>query len=97
MIVFTCRHACSSAQTRTGVAFRRRQVQCEGEPSNRQLDLFCQNWTSSSWEDVGSVSDIYLPGYGIDAVGGFWKNCHPFRLALLCVQQPWYAENPVPH
>lgn len=61
------------------------------------LDLFCQNWTSSSWDDMGSVSDIYLPGYGIDAVGGSWRNCHLFRLAPLCVQQAWYAENPVPH
>ena len=64
-----------------------------------QTDGYCADWTSATWEDMGSTTPIDTAGYGGKAdVYDFegWSNCRQFHLPLLCVQQAWYPEDPKP-
>ncbi len=60
-------------------------------------DGYCDDWTSSSWDDLGSITPTYDPGYGNHPNGQAWTNCYSSSMALLCVQQAWYPEDPTPN
>jgi cysteine-rich repeat protein len=59
-------------------------------------DGYCNNWTSSSWDDDGSITATYVSGYGTKEAGSAWTSCYSSSMPLLCVQQAWYPEDPAP-
>lgn len=59
-------------------------------------DGYCDDWTSSSWDDLGSITPTYVSGYGTNDAAVSWTNCYSSSKALLCVQQAWYPEDPTP-
>ena len=60
-------------------------------------DWYCRDWTSSSWDDLGSITSNYTLGYGTNEANTSRTNCYSTQMPLLCVQQAWYPEAPKPN
>lgn len=60
-------------------------------------DWYCRDWTSSSWDDLGSITSNYTLGYGANEANTARTNCYSTQMPLLCVQQAWYPEAPKPN